>query len=58
MLRTLAKRALPLVGIAFVVYYIVTQPTEAARAAEGIGGWFFGEALPAIGTFITAMFNG
>ena len=34
-----AKKAMILVGVALVLFYVITQPTQAAEAVQGILGW-------------------
>ena len=34
-----AKKAMMLVGVALILFYVITQPTQAAEAVQGILGW-------------------
>lgn len=50
-----AKKALILVGVALVLFYVITQPTQAAQAVQGILGWLK-DGAEAIITFMRNLF--
>jgi hypothetical protein len=50
-----AKKAMMLVGVALILFYVITQPAQAAEAVQGILGWLR-EGAEAIITFIKNVF--
>jgi len=50
-----AKKALMLVGVALVLFYVITQTTQAAQAVQGILGWLQ-DGAEAIITFMRNLF--
>ena len=50
-----AKKVLMLVGVALVLFYVITQPGPAADAVQGILGWLR-EGAEAIITFVQNVF--
>ena len=50
-----AKKAMILVGVALVLFYVITQPTQAAEAVQGILGWLE-DGAEAIITFMRNLF--
>ena len=50
-----AKKAMMLVGVALVLFYVITQPTQAAEAVQGILGWLR-DGAEAIITFVMNVF--
>jgi hypothetical protein len=50
-----AKKAITLVAVALVLFYVITQPTQAAAAVQGILGWLRNGA-EAIITFMRNLF--
>ena len=50
-----AKKVLLLVGVALVLFYVITQPTQAADAVQGILGWLE-DGAEAIITFMRNLF--
>ncbi|HEX2131142.1 MAG TPA: hypothetical protein VHH15_06240 [Actinophytocola sp.] len=50
-----AKKALMLVGVALVLFYVITQPGQAAEAVQGILGWLQ-DGAEAIITFMRNLF--
>jgi hypothetical protein len=50
-----AKKAMMLVGVALILFYVITQPTQAADAVQGILGWLKSGA-EAIITFMKNLF--
>ena len=50
-----AKKVLMLVGVALVLFYVITQPGQAAEAVQGILGWLR-DGAEAIITFMRNLF--
>lgn len=50
-----AKKAMILVGVALVLFYVITQPSQAADAVQGILGWLR-DGAEAIITFMRNLF--
>ncbi|GAB3459306.1 hypothetical protein [Actinophytocola sediminis] len=50
-----AKKAIILVAVAMVLFYVITQPTQAAQAVQGILGWLE-DGAEAIITFVRNLF--
>jgi hypothetical protein len=50
-----AKKAMMLVGVALVLFYVITQPTQAAAAVQGLLGWLK-DGAEAIITFMRNLF--
>jgi hypothetical protein len=50
-----AKKAMMLVGVALILFYVITQPTQAAQAVQGILGWLK-DGAEAIITFMKNLF--
>lgn len=50
-----AKKAIILVAVALVLFYVITQPTQAADAVQGILGWLR-DGAEAIITFMRNLF--
>jgi len=50
-----AKKAIILVAVALVLFYVITQPTQAAEAVQGILGWLK-DGAEAIITFMRNLF--
>lgn len=50
-----AKKAMILVGVALVLFYVITQPSQAAEAVQGILGWLR-DGAEAIITFMRNLF--
>jgi len=50
-----AKKAMMLVGVALILFYVITQPTAAAGAVQDILGWLR-EGAEAIITFVKNVF--
>jgi hypothetical protein len=50
-----AKKAMMLVAVALILFYVITQPTQAAEAVQGILGWLR-EGAEAIITFVKNVF--
>lgn len=50
-----AKKAMILVGVALVLFYVITQPSQAAEAVQGILGWLR-DGAEAIITFVRNLF--
>jgi hypothetical protein len=50
-----AKKAMMLVGVALVLFYVITQPTQAANAVQGLLGWLK-DGAEAIITFMRNLF--
>jgi len=50
-----AKKALILVGVALVLFYVITQPGQAAEAVQNILGWLQ-DGAEAIITFMRNLF--
>jgi hypothetical protein len=50
-----AKKAMMLVAVALVLFYVITQPTQAANAVQGILGWLK-DGAEAIITFMRNLF--
>ena len=50
-----AKKAMILVGVALVLFYVITQPAQAAEAVQGILGWLE-DGAEAIITFMRNLF--
>ncbi len=50
-----AKKAMILVGVALVLFYVITQPTAAAEAVQGLLGWLQ-DGAEAIITFMRSLF--
>jgi hypothetical protein len=50
-----AKKAMILVGVALVLFYVITQPTAAAGAVQGLLGWLK-DGAEAIITFMRNVF--
>jgi hypothetical protein len=51
-----AKKVLMLVGVALVLFYVITQPSQAAEAVQGILGWLE-DGAEAIITFVRNLFS-
>lgn len=51
------KKIVTWVAIAFVAFYLLTNPDDAAGAIRGIGSWF-ADGFQAIIRFLTAVFQG
>ena len=50
-----AKKAMMLVGVALILFYVITQPAQAAEAVQGILGWLR-DGAEAIITFMKNLF--
>ena len=50
-----AKKAIILVVVALVLFYVITQPTAAAQAVQGLLGWLK-DGAEAIITFMRNLF--
>jgi hypothetical protein len=50
-----AKKAMMLVAVALILFYVITQPSQAAEAVQGILGWLR-EGAEAIITFVKNVF--
>jgi hypothetical protein len=50
-----AKKVMMLVGVALILFYVITQPTQAAEAVQGILGWLR-DGAEAIITFMKNIF--
>lgn len=50
-----AKKVLMLVGVALVLFYVITQPAQAAEAVQGILGWLR-DGAEALITFMRNLF--
>ena len=50
-----AKKVLMLVGVALVLFYVITQPSHAAEAVQDILGWLR-DGAEAIITFVQNIF--
>ncbi len=50
-----AKKAIILVGVALVLFYVITQPAQAALAVQGILGWLR-DGAEALITFMRNLF--
>ncbi|WP_291417126.1 hypothetical protein [Actinophytocola sp.] len=50
-----AKKAIILVAVALVLFYVITQPTQAAEAVQGLLGWLK-DGAEAIITFMRNLF--
>jgi hypothetical protein len=50
-----AKKAIILVAVALVLFYVITQPTQAAEAVQGILGWLR-DGAEALITFMRNLF--
>jgi hypothetical protein len=50
-----AKKVMMLVGVALVLFYVITQPAQAAEAVQGILGWLR-DGAEAIITFMRNLF--
>jgi len=50
-----AKKAMMLVGVALVLFYVITQPTQAAAAVQSLLGWLR-DGAEAIITFMRNLF--
>ncbi|MGQ0840152.1 hypothetical protein [Actinokineospora sp.] len=50
-----AKKAVILVGVALVLFYVITQPTQAGDAVQSLFGWLR-EGAEAIITFLKNLF--
>lgn len=50
-----AKKIVTWLAIAFIAFYLITNPEDAAGAVRGIGG-FFGNAFEALIRFFTNIF--
>lgn len=50
-----AKKAMILVVVALVLFYVITQPTQAANAVQGLLGWLK-DGAEAIITFMKNLF--
>lgn len=50
-----AKKVLMLVGVALVLFYVISQPGAAADAVQGILGWLR-DGAEAIITFVQQLF--
>jgi len=50
-----AKKAMILAGVALVLFYVITQPTAAAAAVQGLLGWLK-DGAEAIITFMRNLF--
>jgi hypothetical protein len=50
-----AKKAMILAGVALVLFYVITQPTQAANAVQGLLGWLK-DGAEAIITFMRNLF--
>jgi hypothetical protein len=50
-----AKKVMMLVGVALILFYVITQPTQAAEAVQGILGWLR-DGAEAIITFMKNLF--
>ena len=53
----LVKRLLIGLAIAFVLFYVITRPMEAADAVQAVGGWIMG-AVTAVTNFFVALISG
>lgn len=51
------KRLLVGVVIAFVLFYVITRPEEAANAVQAVWSWILG-AVTAVGSFFVELANG
>ncbi len=50
-----AKKIMILAGVALVLFYVITQPTQAADAVQGLLGWLK-DGAEAIITFMRNLF--
>ncbi|MDQ3787408.1 hypothetical protein [Actinophytocola glycyrrhizae] len=50
-----AKKAMMLVAVALILFYVITQPSQAAEAVQGILGWLR-DGAEAIITFVKNVF--
>lgn len=50
-----AKKAIILVVVALALFYVITQPSQAAEAVQGIFSWL-GDGAEAIITFMKNLF--
>ena len=50
-----AKKAMILAGVALVLFYVITQPTQAANAVQGLLDWLK-DGAEAIITFMSNLF--
>jgi len=50
-----AKKAMMLVAVALILFYVITQPGQAAEAVQGILGWLR-DGAEAIITFVKNVF--
>jgi hypothetical protein len=50
-----AKKVMMLVGVALVLFYVITQPAQAAEAVQGILGWLR-DGAEALITFMRNIF--
>lgn len=50
-----AKKAMMLVAVALILFYVITQPGQAAEAVQGILGWLR-DGAEAIITFVKNIF--
>jgi hypothetical protein len=50
------KKIVTWVAIAFVAFYLISNPEDAAGAIRGIGSWF-AQGFQAIITFLTSVFQ-
>jgi cell shape-determining protein MreC len=50
-----AKKAMVLVGVAFVLFYLITQPVQSANVVHDVLSWLR-DAADAIVTFIKQLF--
>lgn len=46
-----AKKAMILVGVALVLFYAITQPTQVGEAVQGLFGWLKDGAATIAGFF-------
>jgi hypothetical protein len=51
-----AKKAIILIVIALVLFYVITQPAQAAEAVQGIFGWLK-DGAEAIIEFMKSLFS-
>jgi hypothetical protein len=51
------KKIVTWVAIAFIAFYLLTNPEDAAGAIRGIGSWF-ADGFQAIIRFLTSVFQG
>jgi len=50
-----AKKAMMLAGVALILFYVITQPTQAAEGVQSILGWLR-DGAEAIITFMKNLF--